>query len=83
MNNRHRQNPSLESVLTATNSRSYLQTLRALMPARALSFREALQRAELQAARLLELSAVADGPVPESVITSQPRITVEESFRAW
>lgn len=64
----------------STTNRSHLSTLRSLMPARSLSFHEALQRAELQAARLLELAGITDGPVPESVITDQSRIVVENSY---
>lgn len=71
---------SEETTENAMTSRSYLHTLRSLMPARALSFPEALQRAELQASRLLELSGITDGPVPDSVITDQPRIVVENTY---
>lgn len=65
---------------TTTPTRSHLSVLRGLMPARALTFREALQRAELQAARLLELSGTTSGPVPETVITGQPRVLVEHNY---
>lgn len=51
-------------------------TLRSLVPNRPLSFSEACRISELQAVRLLTLSDVSDGPVPESVITDLPRIRV-------
>lgn len=66
----------------ADTTQSHLMTLRALMPARALTFREALQRAELQASRLLELAGIERGPIPETVITDQPPITAELSYIA-
>lgn len=72
--------PSAHQAKITPISPSYLHTLRALMPDRSLSFAEALQRAELQAARLLELTSVTNGPVPNSVITAQPRILVEHSY---
>lgn len=56
---------------------SHLMRLRALMPRRPLSFDEALQRAELQAVRLLELADITDAPVPDSVITDQARVLAE------
>lgn len=61
---------------------SQLTMLRRLMPARPLSFQEALQRAELQAARLLELAGISGGPIPLSVITDQPRLRVEMGYLA-
>lgn len=56
--------------------RSVLASLRDLIPTRRLDFTEAMQIAELQAARLLELSDVTDWPVPSTVVTDLPRITV-------
>lgn len=63
-NNTHRINTS-ESVL---------KQLRSLMPSRVLSYHEALQRAELQAGRLLELHGISGGPVPIEIVTEAPRI---------
>lgn len=62
---------------THAESRSVLATLRSLIPARPLEFSEALQVAELQANRLLELSDVRDWPVPAEAVTTLPRIRVE------
>ena len=58
------------------SGRSVLASLRGLIPIRACDFSEALQIAELQAARLLELSDVDEGPVSTAVITDLPRIEV-------
>lgn len=59
---------------------SVLKSLRALMPARVLSYSEALSRAELQANRLLELSGLMHAPVPIEIVTELPRIRVERTF---
>jgi Zn-dependent peptidase ImmA (M78 family) len=56
---------------------SVLATLRRLTPARRVGFADALQIAELQASRLLELLAIEDGPVPSEVITELPNIRTE------
>jgi hypothetical protein len=56
---------------------SVLASLRSLMPARRLTLGEAIQVAELQAARLLKLQDVDDIPVPNEIITSLPRVVVE------
>jgi Zn-dependent peptidase ImmA (M78 family) len=56
---------------------SVLASLRALLPKRRLHLFEALRIAELQANRLLELSAVRDIPVPIDVITDLPRVHVD------
>ncbi|SDN38778.1 ImmA/IrrE family metallo-endopeptidase [Geodermatophilus sp. DSM 45219] len=56
--------------------RSVLASLRAVIPVRPLDFPEAMQIAELQAARLLELSDSTEGPVDSAVITELPRIRV-------
>jgi hypothetical protein len=56
---------------------SVLARLRALAPKHSLSLDEALRLAERQANRLLELCGGAAVPVPASIITDQPRITVE------
>lgn len=57
--------------------KSALRDLRDLVPLRALSHGEAMRVAELQANRFLELSELAAPPVPESIITAQPRCNVE------
>lgn len=57
---------------------SVLKQLRQLMPARVLSYNEALQRAELQAGRLLSLHEVTGPAVPSEIVTELPRITVRQ-----
>lgn len=57
-----------------TGEQSVLASLRSLIPVRECSVTEAMQIAELQAARLLELSAITDWPVPSTVVTDLPRI---------
>ena len=54
-----------------------LRQLRSLTPTRPLRFAEGLRVAELQAARLLVMSGVTDGPMPEGVITGLARVQVE------
>ena len=54
-----------------------LAELRAIIPQRPLSKEEAYQVAEQQALRLLRYYEIDEGPVPESVITSLPRLRVE------
>lgn len=56
---------------------SVLALLRRLSPARALSVREALRIAELQATRLRELAALDSTAAPASLIGDQSRIMVE------
>jgi Zn-dependent peptidase ImmA (M78 family) len=65
---------------TNDQSRSVLRELRALMPERVLSYPEALQRAELQAGRLLSLHGLTKGAVPTEIITELPRIRTD---REW
>lgn len=65
-------NPSQEGGGT-----SVLASLRRLRPNRPLDLDEALRIAERQAIRLLELRAALDIPVPTTVVTELPRITVE------
>lgn len=66
-----------------------VERLRNLMPIRPLSFTEGVRLAELQAARLLRMSGVTDGPVPETVITDLPNVLVavhpfkEPAFSKW
>ena len=69
---------------------STLASLRALMPDRALSTAESLRVAELQAARLLELSGITTPAMPESVIAELPRIKLRRlsplpmsGYTAW
>ena len=54
-----------------------LATLRNLMPNRALHHAESLRIAELQAARLLAMSGMTEGPVPGWVITDVPKILLK------
>jgi hypothetical protein len=56
---------------------SVLARLRAVAPTHPMTLDEALRLAERQAARLLELCGGAVLPVPTSIVTDQPRITVE------
>jgi Zn-dependent peptidase ImmA (M78 family) len=56
---------------------SMLATLRYLIPDRSLQLHEALQIAELQANRLLELSGSVDQPAGAELVTGLPRIHVE------
>jgi len=56
---------------------SVLALLRACVPPRDdITFDEALQIAERQATKLLELHSISDGPVPENVITGIPHIRI-------
>jgi len=65
---------------TALDGVRVLKSLRSLMPHRVLSYAEALQRAELQANRLLSLHGVTRGPVPMEIVTELPRLRVEQSW---
>ncbi|WP_236738255.1 ImmA/IrrE family metallo-endopeptidase [Mycobacteroides abscessus] len=59
-----------------------LALLRACVPPRDdITFDEALQIAEHQAAKLLELHGISDSPVPETVITGIPHIRIISSAR--
>ena len=69
--------------ITAPNTNegdSVLKSLRSLMPSRALSYSEALQRAELQAHRLLTLHGLTGGPVPIEIVTELPRLRVVQTY---
>lgn len=66
----------MTNIKNIKSNASVLRQLRALMPSRVLTLHEALQRAELQAGRLLELCGVTAAPVPIDVITEAPRIRV-------
>lgn len=63
-----------------TMNESVFKSLRSLMPVRSLSFSEALQRAELQASRLLSLHGVAAPGVPIEIVTELPRVRVEQTY---
>lgn len=54
-----------------------IRRLRDVVPLRPLTAAEALRIAEQQATLLLDLSNVASPPVPETVISTLPRIQVE------
>jgi Zn-dependent peptidase ImmA (M78 family) len=56
---------------------SVLASLRSLIPPRPLYFHEALMVAELQAARLLELTESTGWPIASAVVTELPRIRIE------
>lgn len=61
---------------------SVLALLRACVPPHDdITFDEALQIAEHQAAKLLELHGINDGPIPENVITGIPHIRIISSAR--
>lgn len=57
-----------------------IRELRDLVPIRHLNLAESLRVAELQAAKLLSLAGVEDGPVPESIITEVPKVQVERVY---
>src|SRR3954451_22955409 len=59
---------------TPNENRSVLASLRAVIPIRPLEPSEALQVAELQAARLLELTDNTETPLDWSVIAGLPRL---------
>ncbi|SIM22418.1 ImmA/IrrE family metallo-endopeptidase [Mycobacteroides abscessus] len=61
---------------------SVLALLRACVPPRDdITFAEALQIAERQATKLLELQDITDGPVPDTVVTGIPHIRVIPTAR--
>jgi Zn-dependent peptidase ImmA (M78 family) len=59
------------------HSQSVLSKMRAVIPNRILSIDESLRIAELQAAHLLALQGIDEGPVPEEIITELPKMRVE------
>ncbi len=61
---------------TPNENRSVLASLRAVIPVRPLEPGEALQVAELQAARLLELTGNTETPLDWTVIAGLPRLRV-------
>jgi hypothetical protein len=64
-------------ITTTHTGGSVLASQRALAPAHPMTLDEALRLAERQANQLLELCGTAVVPVPTSIVTDQPRITVE------
>src|SRR5262249_10940153 len=60
-----------------SDTNSVLASLRSLSPDRLLSLDMALLVAERQAERLLRLRNVTSAPVPVSIVTGLPRITVD------
>lgn len=63
-----------------TEAASVIAVLRRLAPARRLSVDEARRVAELQATSLLLTAGVHELPVPNEIITSQRRVSVEYDF---
>ena len=63
---------------TPNENRSVLASLRAVIPIRPLEPGEALQVAELQAARLLELTDHTETPLDCTVIAELPRLRVRQ-----
>ena len=62
---------------TTQSGDSVLASLRAIAPNYPITLDEALRLAERQANRLLALCGGPTVPVPSSIVTDQPRITVE------
>jgi Zn-dependent peptidase ImmA (M78 family) len=73
MHNNFASNPTHTS---SAGNISVLASLRALLPERRVLFVEALQLAEVQAVRLLQLRQITEFPVPIEVVTELPRISV-------
>ena len=67
---------------TSSNSGgiSLLATLRALVPPRPLSYREAERIAELQASRFRELLGLIQAELPEEAISDLPRLHVTREY---
>lgn len=61
---------------TTNENRSTLASLRAVIPLRALEPGEALQIAELQAARLLELTDTTEAPLDWTTVAALPRLRI-------
>lgn len=72
--------PSGMHVLGDRAHPSVFRTLRALMPSRTLTFHEALERAELQANRLLQLHGVEMPGTPTEIVSALPRVRIERQF---
>lgn len=60
---------------------SIVAQVRAISPRRPLTFTESLHIGEVQAAKLLQLTGCAEGPVPEAIITELPRIDAQRTER--
>ncbi len=70
-------------VLAVPRRLSILHELRALVPRRDnVTFSEAVIIAELQAAKLLELHEIDDGPVPGEIVTELPKLRIEQTTHA-
>lgn len=54
-----------------------IDTLRQLMPERAVTWSEALSLAERQAAKLLRLQFITEPPIPQFIISSLPGVAVD------
>lgn len=68
---------SIRAPAETTMQPSTLASLRRLIPTReSIAFNESLRVAELQAAKLLSLFDINDGPVPSELITELPRLRV-------
>jgi Zn-dependent peptidase ImmA (M78 family) len=65
---------------TTTNPRSVLASLRALVPNRPLTLREALNLAELQANHLLRYFQIETASVPEEIVSQLPRVRVIREY---
>lgn len=63
-----------------TTNESVFKSLRSLMPQRVLSYAEALQRAEVQASRLLSLHGINTPGVPTEIVTELPRVRVAPDY---
>ena len=59
-----------------SETRSVLAALRSVVPTRVVSLCEAKRVAELQANKLLALFEIAEGAVPNEIVTELPRVQV-------
>lgn len=65
----------------ATNHKaSVLKSLRSLMPNRSLTFAEAMERAELQANRLLAMHGIDQPGTPSELVSLLPHVRVEPRY---
>jgi predicted transcriptional regulator len=63
-----------------THKQSVLRTLRSLMPHRSLTLTEAMERAELQANRLLAMHGIDTPGTPSELVTLLPHLRVEPRY---
>src|SRR5579863_8884891 len=74
----------MNTTTTSTSSSAYavslLAALRALVPTRPLTNREAERIAELQANRFRELLGIREPTLPDEAIASLPRIVISYEF---